>query len=84
MTAEYTPHIDIYIYIYMYAHATASSPHSSLLTYGTLLLSMPSVYLYPIGLGHPAIFEGSAQPGPAGAAVREVFTTFGAVPVLAR
>jgi hypothetical protein len=42
---------------------------------------MPYCVLILTGLGHPAIFEGSAQPGVAGQAVREVFTTFGAVPV---
>jgi hypothetical protein len=34
--------------------------------------------ILPRGLGHPAIFTGDATPGPFGAAVKEIFTTFGA------
>ncbi|KAG5189677.1 alpha/beta-hydrolase [Tribonema minus] len=37
--------------------------------------------ILPRGLGHPAIFDGRAQPGPLGTFVRDVFSAFGAVPV---
>lgn len=34
--------------------------------------------ILPRGLGHPAIFDGRAQPGPLGNFVRDVFSAFGA------